>query len=506
MTTLAHAAHRLTELLDEIVTGFDVTRPHVLDGAQVAGDPSGVVQRLADPATGDPAYEYPPASADLVDAAVASGIRAQRAWTDMAPAERGLRLTRLADLLLEHASALAEAESRTVGKPIREARVEVALTASVIRYFAGWADKNGGLVPPTGGDLINYVTREPLGVLGLLTPWNAPVVTAGTNLGPMLATGNAVVVKPSELTPLTTAAIALLAVRAGLPAGLVNVVAGPGDPTGRALVAHEDVAKVTFIGSQATGRRVAADAAARGADAVLELGGKSAQIVFPDADLDRAVPAIVSGIYGSAGQSCTAGSRLLVHEDIADTVLDRVRQAAAGLRPGHPADATTTLGPLVCAAHHERVRGFIERTRAAGGRVLFGGERPARPGCETGYYLEPTIVASDPAHELAQEEVFRPVLSVMRFGAESEAVALANSTPYDLVGSVWTADIDRAFRVARAVRSGVFWINTYKVLHPGSPFGGAKGSGYGRSSGEAALSEYTQTRSVLIKVGSGEGA
>ncbi|WP_165970719.1 aldehyde dehydrogenase family protein [Actinomadura sp. 6K520] len=506
MTTPAPAANRLTELLDGVVAGFDITSPHVVGAEQVAGDPSGTAQRLTDPTTGAPLYDYLPASAALVDAAVASAARAQRTWARLAPAERGLRLTRLADLLLEHAPVLAEAESRTVGKPIRETRAEMALTANSIRYFAGWADKNSGLVPPTGDDIVNVVTRVPLGVLGLLTPWNAPVVTAGTNLGPMLATGNAVVVKPSELTPLTTAVIALLAARAGLPAGLVNVVAGPGDPSGRALVAHEGVAKVTFIGSLGTGRRVAADAAARGAGAVLELGGKSAQIVFSDADLDRAVPAIVSGIFGSAGQSCTAGSRLLVDERIADTVLDRVRQATAALVPGDPVEAETTLGPLVSAAHYDRVRGFLDRARDAGGQVLAGGGRPERAGCRTGYFLEPTIVASDPAHELAREEVFGPVLSVMRFAGEPEAIEMANATPYDLGGSVWTADIDRAFRVARAVRSGVFWINTYKVLHPGSPFGGAHGSGYGRSSGVAALTEYTRTRSLLVKVDPGEGA
>lgn len=468
-----------------------------IGGEAVAGQGDPVP--LVDPATGEPLGRYQDAGAALADAAARLAEEAQARWAALAAAERGRRMLAWAAAVEAAAPDLARLESATSGKPIRDCGAEVLRVADMIRYWAGWCDKISGRVIPVPTTHLNYTLPQPLGVVVAITPWNAPVFTAGWNAAPALACGNAVILKPSEVTPLSSLALARLAEQAGLPRGLFQVVAGLGPTTGAALVAHPAVRKVTFVGSPEGGAAVAALAARHAKPALLELGGKSANIVFADADLDRAVLGAQNAIFGACGQSCVAGSRLLVAREIHDRFVADVAAGASRIQVGLPLDPATEMGPIATARQHARVSGMLAEGLAEGARLATGGAPPAGLP-QAGFWLSPTVLAAaSPSARAAQEEIFGPVLVTHPFEDEADAVRLANGTRFGLAAACWTGDVGRAHRMAAAVRAGTFWINGYRTIHVSSPFGGFGASGFGRSSGQEAIGEYTQAKSVWVE-------
>jgi aldehyde dehydrogenase (NAD+)/betaine-aldehyde dehydrogenase len=452
-----------------------------------------------DPATREPFAELVAADAAAVDAAVRrarGAFRAERDWR--VPATRVAVLNRLAALVAEQAEALAELECRDTGKPLAQARADAAVTVRYFAFYAAAADKLDGRAIPLGPGFVDYTVLEPRGVCGQIIPWNYPLQVAARCAGPALAAGNAVILKPSELASQTPVRLAELALEAGLPEGLLQVLPGAGE-TGAALVAHPGVDHVTFVGSPATGARVAHACAERLAPVELELGGKSPNVVFADADLDRVVPAVVKALVQNAGQSCSAGTRLLVERSRYDEVLDAVAAAFEGLTIG-PGLEDPDLGPLISAGQQAHALGMLERARAQGVDVRTGGRAPAAHA--DGWYLEPTLVCNvDPGSELFNEEVFGPVLVAAPFADEEEAIALANGTPYGLVAGVWTNDLARAHRVAAEIEAGQVFVNSYGVAGGVElPFGGVKRSGYGRGKGMEALHAYTQVKNVCVSL------
>lgn len=464
-------------------------------GEYAAG--TGAPVHLVDPASGRPFLSYADAGDAVVARAAEAAALGQRTWAALTPAQRGRVMVDIGRAVRAQAEPLAQLESLSAGKPIRDCRGEVAKVAEMFEYYAGWADKLHGEVIPVPSGHLNYTRREPFGVLLLITPWNAPVFTCGWNVAPALAAGNAVLLKPSELTPLSSLALAALAEQAGLPRGVFNVLSGHGHSTGQAAIAHPVVKKVVFVGSPATGGHVAAACAARGIPCVLELGGKSANIVFEDADLARACVGAQSAIFAAAGQSCVAGSRLLVQRSVYDRFVAMVAEGARRLRTGAPLSPETEVGPVHNARQYEHVLRMIQSGLRGGAELVTGSD--GQPVGE-GFFVQPTVlkhVRND--MEVARTEIFGPVVVAIPFDTEEEAIALANDNPFGLAGAVWTQDVARAHRVAAQVRAGTFWINTYKVIHVASPFGGFDASGHGRSSGLAALHEYTQLKSVWVE-------
>jgi acyl-CoA reductase-like NAD-dependent aldehyde dehydrogenase len=448
---------------------------------------------VIEPATEQVMAEVPRAGVEEVDAAVARAKGAFPAWRAVAPGDRAKLLRDLADAIEARQEDLAQLEARNAGKPIGDARGEIGMVVETFRYYSGAPERLlGQTIPVAGG--VDMTFREPLGVVGLIVPWNFPLTIAAWKVAPALAAGNCVVLKPAELTPLTALELEVLALDAGLPEGVLNVVAGPGSVCGRRLVEHPDVAKIAFTGSTEVGRGVAAGAAQTIKRVTLELGGKSANVVFADADLEAAAAAAPMAVFGNAGQDCCARSRILVERSALDDFLAVLQPAVEGIAVGDPLSESTEMGPLISAGQRETVAGYVPDEAP----VAIRGSAPDGPG----YWFPPTVLAPVSIDDrAAAEEIFGPVACVIPFDSESDAVRLANNTIYGLSGSIWTADGARALRVARALETGVISINSNTSVRVSTPFGGFKQSGVGRELGPDALDHYTDVKNVFYATG-----
>jgi acyl-CoA reductase-like NAD-dependent aldehyde dehydrogenase len=447
-----------------------------------------VTLTVLNPATETAIAELEQAGVEETDAAVASAHAALPGWRRVAPSDRARLLRRLATLVEEHSEELAGIESRNVGKPIAGARGEVGMVAQVFHFYAGAVDKHyGETIPVAGGVAATF--REPLGVVGLIVPWNFPLNIASWKIGPALACANTVVLKPAELTPLSALRLGELALEAGIPEGVLNVVVGKGSIVGRRLIEHPDVAKIGLTGSTEVGQKVMEGAAGTIKRVTLELGGKSANVVFADADLEKAAAAAPYSVFDNAGQDCCARSRILVQKQVYDQFLDYLITATRGVKVGDPTDEATEMGPLISAAHRETVASYVIGTNR-----LFEGEVPEKPG----FWFPCTLVEATNDDRVAREEVFGPVAAVIPFEDDEDAVKIANDTPYGLSGSIWTRDGARALRVARALDTGVISVNSNSSVRVSTPFGGFKQSGFGRELGMHALAGYSEVKNVFI--------
>jgi acyl-CoA reductase-like NAD-dependent aldehyde dehydrogenase len=446
---------------------------------------------IIEPATEAVLAEVPRAGVDEVDAAVAAAKAASPAWRAMSPGDRAALLHRLTDRLEANRDELALLEARNVGKPIGDARGEIGIAIETFRYYAGAPERLlGATIPVEGGVAMTF--REPLGVVGLITPWNFPLAIASWKIAPALAAGNTVVLKPAELTPLTALRLGEIALEAGLPEGVLNVVVGPGSVCGQRLVDHPDVAKIAFTGSTEVGASIAASAASSIKRVTLELGGKSANIVFADSDLAAAATAAPGAVFGNSGQDCCARGRILVESSAVEEFAELLRKAVLEMKVGDPLDESTTMGPLISASHREKVASFVTDDET----VAIRGETPDGPG----FWFPPTVLYPvETGSRAVTEEIFGPVACIIPFADEAEAVHLANDTIYGLSGSIWTGDGGRALRVARAVETGVLSINSNSSVRVSTPFGGFKQSGYGRELGPDATDAYTELKTVYYR-------
>ena len=479
---------------------FMTSRQNLLIDGQRVAPASGRYFNTLNPATEQVITSVAEADAEDVDRAVRSSRAAfEGAWGQMRPADRGRLLLKFADAIRTAQDELVELESLDSGKPISAIRrQDMPAVLDTLTYYAGLADKINGQVIPTRNDALTYTVREPLGVVGAIVPWNFPLMIGMWKIAPALACGCTVVLKPAEITPLTALRLGELALEAGLPPGVLNVVPGFGKTAGAALVDHPDVDKVTFTGSPAVGRQILQGAAGNLKRVTLELGGKSANIIFPDADIDAAVKAAGSGIFFNSGQVCSAGSRILVHEAIYDEVVERLAARAAAIRIGDPSQPGTAMGPLVSEVQMNRVLDYIKVGVREGATLVTGG---ARAGQE-GYFVNPTVFANV-GHDMriSQEEIFGPVAAVIKFTNDEDAIRIANGTRYSLAAGVWSADIARVHRFARKLKAGTVWVNTFGPTDIRLPWGGSRDSGFGREHGEAAIENFTEPKVVWINTG-----
>jgi acyl-CoA reductase-like NAD-dependent aldehyde dehydrogenase len=442
------------------------------------------------------------ASADKADvdaAVIAARAALDGPWSKMSARERGRLVWKIGERLLERADDIARLETLHNGKPIFESRhIEVPAAAECFQYYAGWADKIHGETVPVKGNYLTYTLREPIGVVAAIVPWNFPLLLTAWKVAPALACGNTVVIKPATQTPLTALALAEVAAEVGLPPGVLNVVTGPGSKVGQMLVEHPGIDKIAFTGDTKTGKQIMRDAAGSLKRITLELGGKSPNIVFPDADLDQALRGATTGIFYGKGEVCAAGSRLLVDRSIKDEFIDKVAARAKKMTPGDPLDPKTRLGAISSKKQLEGDLRYIEIAKKEGATLVAGGER-ADIGTGKGYFLQPTVFAGvTPEMTIAREEIFGPVLAAIEFGDVEEAIARANDSDYGLAAAVWTKDIKKAHYVARRLKAGTVWINTYNVYDTAAAFGGYKQSGFGREMSMHALEHYTQVKSVWV--------
>ncbi|WP_328877508.1 aldehyde dehydrogenase family protein [Streptomyces sp. NBC_00299] len=482
------------------MTTFEIEPGRLFIGGQWREAADGARAEVVDPSRGTVVTTVADAGAADVDAAVRAAREAfdDGAWSGSSGRERGRVLYRVAELIRENADTIAELESRDVGKPITLAHaVDVTNAANDYEYFAALAQSLDGSVRDTPMNALAYVRRRPIGVVAAITPYNFPLILAGSKIAPALAAGNTVVHKPAEETPLSALYMAELFKRAGVPDGVVNVVTG-GPAAGEALLRHSAVDKVAFTGSTAVGRRVAALAGESLKPVTMELGGNAAHLVFEDADLEKAVGAIIKGFVFNTGQFCMGGPRLLVARQVHSTLLGILADAVPGVPLGDPRKPETVIGPMAGERHLRKVEEYVELARKEGGRIVCGGERLDLDG---GYYYKPTVIADLPNDSrVIQEEIFGPVLTVQAFDSEDEAVELANSTPYGLASGVQTGNLARAHRVADRLQAGIVWVNDWAMLAPAVPFGGVKDSGFGREYGTEALDAYTTTKSVVVSL------
>lgn len=476
------------------------SRLHHIGGEQVEPS-SGQWFESTNPATRETIYRAGRGDATDVDRAVRAARRTfeDPRWRDLSQTRRGHLLRRLGDLVAEHADELARMESLDNGKLLREMRGQLQALPEYYYYYAGLADKiQGETIPTSDRAVLNYTVREPLGVVGAITPWNSPLTLTTSKLAPALCAGNTMVIKPSEHTSASVLRLAELVEEAGFPPGTVNVVTGFGAEAGAALVDHQDIAKISFTGSTGTGSRIAASVASRFLGSTLELGGKSPNIVFEDADVANASMGVIAGIFAAAGQTCIAGSRVFAHRSVYDELLERVVTRAGTITIGDPLADDTELGPLAFADQRDKVAGYVDLGRREGARVLTGGTATDGGGLG-GFFYEPTVLVDvDNAMQVVREEIFGPVAAIMPFDTEDEVVALANDTQYGLAAGVWTNDLGRAHRMAGRLQAGTIWVNTYRAMSPMSPRQGYKDSGVGVEHGQESIREYTQLKSVWV--------
>lgn len=474
----------------------------LIDGEWLDASDGGSFESVS-PVTGAPWARIPEATAADVDRAVRAADRAfnRGQWAEMTPSQRGKCLRRLGDLLAERSEQLGRAETMDTGKMLKETRWQAKYIADFFHFYAGAADKIAGeTLPIDKPDLFVFTNREPLGVVAAVVPWNSQLFLVAVKIGPALAAGNTVVLKASEHASVAMLDFGRLVAEAGFPPGVVNIVTGHGDPCGRVLTSHPLVARVSFTGGPGAARQILRNSAENFAEVSLELGGKSAFVVFDDADLESAVNGSVAGIFGATGQSCVAGSRLLLQEGIADDFLQRIVALARSIRIGDPLEDETQMGPLCTEGQLAHIQRQVALAEEEGGRILTGGRQPEGL---AGTYFEPTIIeCPSPSLTIVDTELFGPVLSVLRFRTEDEAVALANRSQHGLAAGVFTRDGARQIRMAAAVRAGIVWVNTYRAVSPIAPFGGVKGSGYGRESGFQAMYDYTRPKTVWVNTSS----